>query len=123
MGAVLSTVAGALGAVIGGSAAYVAAAWKNRNTPGGQPQVQLGDELLQLALGVAQLRGAQHMVCSRSARRCGISSSQLTIGHSSAPNSGPRRVGASSSASAPTADLLVFQLRQHRVPGIERNAA
>ncbi|MGV3493627.1 MAG: DUF3482 domain-containing protein [Ramlibacter sp.] len=37
----------ALGAVIGGSAAYVAAAWKNRSAPGGQPQVQLGDELLQ----------------------------------------------------------------------------
>jgi hypothetical protein len=36
----------ALGAVIGGSAAYVAAAWKNRSTPGGQSQVQLGDELL-----------------------------------------------------------------------------
>lgn len=39
--------AAALGAVIGGSAAYVAAAWKNRAAPGGQPQVQLGDELLQ----------------------------------------------------------------------------
>lgn len=37
----------ALGAVIGGSAAYVAAAWKNRAAPGGQAQVQLGDELLQ----------------------------------------------------------------------------
>jgi hypothetical protein len=39
--------AAALGAVIGGGAAYVAAAWKNRGTPGGTPQVQLGDELLQ----------------------------------------------------------------------------
>jgi hypothetical protein len=39
--------AAALGAMIGGGAAYVAAAWKNRGTPGGQPQVQLGDELLQ----------------------------------------------------------------------------
>jgi hypothetical protein len=39
--------AAALGAVIGGGAAYVAAAWKNRGTPGGAPQVQLGDELLQ----------------------------------------------------------------------------
>lgn len=37
----------ALGAVIGGGAAYAAAAWRNRGTPGGQPQVQLGDELLQ----------------------------------------------------------------------------
>ncbi|MEJ5988806.1 DUF2868 domain-containing protein [Ramlibacter sp. PS3R-8] len=39
--------AAALGAVIGGGAAYVAAAWKNRTAPGGQPHVQLGDELLQ----------------------------------------------------------------------------
>jgi hypothetical protein len=39
--------AAALGALIGGGAAYTAAAWKNRGAPGGQPQVQLGDELLQ----------------------------------------------------------------------------
>jgi hypothetical protein len=39
--------AAALGAVIGGGAAYAAAAWKSRGAPGGQPQVQLGDELLQ----------------------------------------------------------------------------
>jgi hypothetical protein len=39
--------AAALGAVIGGGAAYVAAAWKNRSGATGQPQVQLGDELLQ----------------------------------------------------------------------------
>jgi hypothetical protein len=37
----------ALGAMLGGGAAYVAAAWKNRGTPSGQPQIQLGDELLQ----------------------------------------------------------------------------
>jgi hypothetical protein len=37
----------ALGAVIGGGAAYAAAAWKNRSNPAGQPQVQVGDELLQ----------------------------------------------------------------------------
>lgn len=37
----------ALGAMIGGGAAYAAAAWKNRGTPAGQPQVQLGDEILQ----------------------------------------------------------------------------
>jgi hypothetical protein len=37
----------ALGAVIGGGAAFVAAAWKNRATAGGQPMVQVGDELLQ----------------------------------------------------------------------------
>ncbi|HET8748163.1 MAG TPA: DUF3482 domain-containing protein [Ramlibacter sp.] len=39
--------AAALGAMIGGGAAYAAAAWRNRGTPGGQPQVQLGDDLLQ----------------------------------------------------------------------------
>ncbi|GAB3760078.1 hypothetical protein GCM10028796_08040 [Ramlibacter monticola] len=39
--------AAALGAMIGGGAAYAAAAWRNRGSPGGQPQVQLGDELLQ----------------------------------------------------------------------------
>lgn len=39
--------AAALGALIGGGAAYTAAVWRNRGTPGGQPQVQLGDELLQ----------------------------------------------------------------------------
>jgi hypothetical protein len=37
----------ALGAVIGGGAAYAAAAWKNRGSASGQPQVQLGDDLLQ----------------------------------------------------------------------------
>jgi hypothetical protein len=37
----------ALGAMLGGGAAYAAAAWKNRGMPSGQPQVQLGDELLQ----------------------------------------------------------------------------
>jgi hypothetical protein len=33
--------------VIGGGAAYAAAAWKNRGSATGQPQVQLADELLQ----------------------------------------------------------------------------
>lgn len=37
----------ALGAMIGGGAAYAAAAWKNRGSGSGQPEVQLGDELLQ----------------------------------------------------------------------------
>ncbi|MCG2593646.1 DUF2868 domain-containing protein [Ramlibacter sp. XY19] len=38
--------AAALGAVIGGGAAYVAAALRNRATPGGQSQVQLNEEML-----------------------------------------------------------------------------
>jgi hypothetical protein len=37
----------ALGAMLGGGAAFAAAAWKNRSAPSGQPQVQLGEELLQ----------------------------------------------------------------------------
>jgi hypothetical protein len=32
--------------MIGGGAAYAAAAWRNRGNPGGPPQVQPGDELL-----------------------------------------------------------------------------
>src|SRR5690606_22563184 len=39
--------AAALGAVIGGGAGYLAAAWRNRASPTGQPQVQPGDDLLQ----------------------------------------------------------------------------
>lgn len=39
--------AAALGAVIGGGAGYLAAAWRNRASASGQPQVQLGDDLLQ----------------------------------------------------------------------------
>jgi hypothetical protein len=38
--------AAALGAMIGGGAAYAAAAWKNRQAPSGQLQVQIGPELL-----------------------------------------------------------------------------
>ncbi|HEX7890057.1 MAG TPA: DUF2868 domain-containing protein [Ramlibacter sp.] len=37
----------ALGALIGGGTAFAAAAWRNRSSVSGQPQVQLGDELLQ----------------------------------------------------------------------------
>lgn len=39
--------AAALGAAIGGGAGYLAAAWRNRASPSGQPQVQVGDDLLQ----------------------------------------------------------------------------
>jgi hypothetical protein len=47
--------AAALGAVIGGGAAYIGAALKNRSTGGGQPQVQLGDETLQTLTEAALL--------------------------------------------------------------------
>lgn len=39
--------AAALGAMLGGGAGYLAAAWRNRASPSGHPQVQLGDDLLQ----------------------------------------------------------------------------
>ncbi len=47
--------AAALGALIGGSAAYIGAALKNRGAVGGQPQVQLGDDTLQTLTEAALL--------------------------------------------------------------------
>lgn len=46
----------ALGALVGGGAAYIAAAWKNRSTPGGATVVQLSDEMLQALVEAALLR-------------------------------------------------------------------
>lgn len=46
----------ALGALIGGSAASIAAAWKNRATPSGTSAVQLSDEMLQAMAEAALLR-------------------------------------------------------------------
>jgi hypothetical protein len=46
----------ALGALVGGSAAYVAAAWKNRATSGGSTLVQLSDEMLGAMTEAALLR-------------------------------------------------------------------
>jgi len=48
--------AAALGAVLGGSAAYVAAAWRNRASPGGATLVQLSDDMLQTLTEAALLR-------------------------------------------------------------------
>jgi hypothetical protein len=64
MGASLDLLAGgltlgaaaALGALLGGGAAYMAAAWKNRATPTGATVVQLSDEMLQALLHAALLR-------------------------------------------------------------------
>jgi len=39
--------AAALGALVGGAAAFTAAHWKNRAAPSGASQIQLGDEMLQ----------------------------------------------------------------------------
>jgi hypothetical protein len=46
----------ALGALVGGSAAYIAAAWKNRATPSGNSAVQLSDEMMQAMAEAALLR-------------------------------------------------------------------
>ena len=46
----------ALGALVGGSAAFIAAAWKNRSMPGGNSAVQLSDEMLQAMAEAALLR-------------------------------------------------------------------
>jgi hypothetical protein len=46
----------ALGALVGGGAAYIAAAWKNRSTAAGATVVQLSDEMLQALTEAALLR-------------------------------------------------------------------
>lgn len=48
--------AAALGALVGGGAGYLAAAWKNRATPGGATHVQLSDEMLHALAEAALLR-------------------------------------------------------------------
>jgi hypothetical protein len=46
----------ALGALVGGSAAFIAAAWKNRSTASGATAVQLSDEMMQAMVEAALLR-------------------------------------------------------------------
>ncbi|HWP13125.1 MAG TPA: DUF3482 domain-containing protein [Ramlibacter sp.] len=46
----------ALGALVGGSAAFIAAAWKNRSTASGSTVVQLSDEMMQAMVEAALLR-------------------------------------------------------------------
>lgn len=46
----------ALGALVGGSAAFIAAAWKNRAAPGGGTLVQLSDEMMEALAQAALLR-------------------------------------------------------------------
>jgi hypothetical protein len=48
--------AAALGALVGGSAAFIAAAWKNRASPGGATLVQLSDEMMRAMTQAALLR-------------------------------------------------------------------
>jgi hypothetical protein len=46
----------ALGALVGGGAAFIGAAWKNRSTSGGATLVQLSDEMMQAMAEAALLR-------------------------------------------------------------------
>ena len=46
----------ALGALVGGSAAFIAAAWKNRSTSSGATVVQLSEEMMQAMVEAALLR-------------------------------------------------------------------
>jgi hypothetical protein len=46
----------ALGALVGGSAAFIAAAWKNRSTSSGATVVQLSDDMMQAMVEAALLR-------------------------------------------------------------------
>ena len=46
----------ALGALVGGSAGFIAAAWKNRSTSSGSTVVQLSDEMMQAMVEAALLR-------------------------------------------------------------------
>jgi hypothetical protein len=48
--------AAALGALVGGGAGYIAAAWRNRSSPTGATSVQLSDEMLEALLEAALLR-------------------------------------------------------------------
>lgn len=52
----------ALGALVGGGAAFVAAALKNRSTPGGEAVVQLSDEMLQ---ALCELSLLQYLAVAR----------------------------------------------------------
>ena len=66
VGGITLGAAAALGAVLGGGAAFVTAAWKNRATPGGATLVQLQDEMLDSMVTDAILR---YLVAVHAARR------------------------------------------------------
>jgi len=60
--------AAALGALVGGGGAFIAAAWKNRAAPGGGTMVQLSDEML-MALAQAALLGYLAIIHARRGAR------------------------------------------------------
>jgi hypothetical protein len=55
----------ALGALVGGSAGFIAAAWKNRATASGSTVVQLSDEMMQAMVEAALLRYLAVVHCGR----------------------------------------------------------
>ena len=61
----------ALGALIGGGAAFAGAAWKNRATPAGTTLVQISDDMLQAVAAAALLRYLTIADFARSARANG----------------------------------------------------
>ncbi len=75
MGATVDVLAGgltlgaatALGALLGGGAAYVAAAWKNRSSPSGGTIVQLSDAMMRAMVEAALLRYLAVVHCGRTA--------------------------------------------------------
>ncbi|MGV8804358.1 MAG: DUF3482 domain-containing protein [Polaromonas sp.] len=67
--------AAALGALIGGGAAYAGAAWKNRATPAGTTLVQLSDDMLHAMTAAALLR---YLALARFARIASVSPSSET---------------------------------------------
>ena len=65
----------ALGALIGGGAAFAGAAWKNRATPAGTTLVQLSDDMLQAVAAAALLR---YLAIADFGRSAGVSGSGET---------------------------------------------
>ena len=67
-GGLMLGMATAVGALIGGGAAFAGAAWKNRATPAGKTLVQLSDDMLQAMASAALLRYLAIADFGRSAR-------------------------------------------------------
>lgn len=68
--------AAALGALIGGGAAFAGAAWKNRSTPAGTTVIQLGDGMLE-AMTVAALM--RYLALAHFGRRGKVCESEATL--------------------------------------------
>ncbi len=87
----------ALGALVGGGAAYVAAAWKNRAAPSGASALQLSDDMLQ---ALAELSLLQYLAVIHLGRRVPVPQAQWQ-----------REVGAAVAAARPRLQTLWAQCR------------